>query len=184
MSKLSLAFVAFALAAPIAAHADLYNFIISTQASQSGVPGSTFDASGTLSGTSTGTPSVLNLTGVTGSAQGYTFTGVAPLGLATGFSYDNLLYTGANVTTVDSGGVLLYLQSMSNSAGPSLAHVYDDGQYHVDVFDPGDPGDATKFTIDSFSLSNPSAVPEPSTLALMGTGALAAVGALRRRLAK
>ena len=182
MPKLSLTLAVFALLGPVAAHADTYNFTISTGTSQSGVPGTVFQANGTLTGSaSSSVPSALNLTGVTGSAEGYSFAGIAPLGLSTGFSYDNLLYTSPNAAHVDATGILLDMVNLSNPVGTSLAHVYDNGQYHVDVFDPGDPGDITPFTIDSFNLQPIPTVPEPSTLALMGTGALGMLRALRHR---
>ena len=128
------------------------------------------------SGTLTGTPvsaSTLTLTDVTGSAQGYAFTGVVPLGSVTGIAYDNLLYTNPGVDHVDATGILLDLNS---PIGTSLAHVYDTAAgYRVDVYDPHDLADGTPFTIGSFTLT-PSAVPEPSTLALLGTGRARVVG--------
>lgn len=167
-------------AAPLAAHADSYTFSISTGPSTGGSPAASFVASGTLTGTSaSAAPPALTLTGVTGSAQGYVFTGVVPLGTANSFTYDNLLYTSPSARHVDTNGVLLFL---SSSVGTSLAHVYDNNNgYHVDVFDPREPGDVTPFNIQSFDIT-PAAVPEPSTLALLGTGALSVLGAVRRRL--
>ena len=182
MPKLPLAFALFAaLAAPAAAHADTYNFAISTSQSTMGSPATTFVASGTLTGTArTGPPAAIDLTGVTGSAQGYDFTGVAPLSTSTSFAFDNIVYTDPTANHVDASGVLLFLNS---PIGTSLAHVYfSKNGYQVDVFDPRDPADTTPFAIDSFTVT-PTAVPEPSTLALLGTGALGLFGTLRRKLA-
>ncbi len=168
--------------APIAALADSYTFNISTGSSSGGAAPATFTASGTLTGTvNTVSPPTLFLTNVTGFAQGYAFTGIAPLSTPAGFTFDNLVFTDPAARHVDANGVLLYLDS---PVGTSLAHVYDTTSgYQVDVFDPRDPGDITPFSIQTFDL-NPSTVPEPASLALMGTGALAALGVVRRRLAR
>jgi hypothetical protein len=174
----------FALSAVLAAtltataFADTYSFTIST-GSTSTTPGSTFSATGTLTGTpDSSIASALELTSVTGGAQGYDFTGIVPVGTNSDFTYDNLLFTDPNALHVDSEGILLDLTS---PIGTSLAHVYETGgAYEVDVLDPRDPGDVTPFAIDSFTLT-PSAVPEPSTFVLLGTGLLGALGAVRRR---
>jgi hypothetical protein len=144
-------------------------------------PGSTFVVSGTLTGTlNLSNPSnpAIHLTSITGAGQGYTFTGVVPLGANTSIAYDNLVFTDPNATHVDALGDLLTLTS---PIGTSLAHVYNNGTYHVDIFDPNDPADITPFAIDSFILT-PDAVPEPSSSLLLGTGilALAVAAAIRK----
>ena len=168
-------FLALLAASTLAAHADSYTFTIST-GSTSTTPGTTFVVSGTLTGTPSTIPGALDLTGVTGSGQGYQFTGVVPLGTDNSFTYDNLLFTAPNAIHVDGEGVLLYL---SSSIGTSLAHVYDNDGYHVDVFDPNDPGDITPFTIETFELT-PIAVPELPTFVMLGTGAVGLLMFARR----
>lgn len=179
-----LALSAVVVATPnLAAHADTYSFLITT-GSTSTTPGTTFRASGTFTGSvASSTPPAVNLTNVTGAAQGYDFTGVVPVGSNSNFTYDNLLFTDPSAFRVDTEGILLTLGS---PIGESLAHVFQSGGgYEVDVVDPNDPGDITPFVIDSnsFTISRaPSpSVPEPSTLALIGTGILGAIGAFRRK---
>ena len=95
---------------------------------------------------------------------------------------------GSPAATFVASGTLTGDRSMSVPSALDLtsvtgsAHVYEGASgYQVDVFDPNDPADLTPFSIGSFTL-NPSSVPEPSTLALLGTGALGMLGAVRRRL--
>ena len=166
------------VAATLTAHADTYSFTISTGSTNT-TPGTMFTAMGTLTGTPDASiASALELTEVTGSAQGYAFSGIVPLGTNNNFTYDNLLYTDPNELHVDTKGILL---DLSTPFGTSIAHVYEaGGQYKVNVLDPGDQGDITPFAITDFTL-NPTAVPEPSTLMLLGTGLLGAVGVLRRK---
>jgi hypothetical protein len=177
---LCLAASALLAATTLAAHADSYTFTISTGSTNT-TPGTTFVVSGTLTGTTDLTnPSnpAIDLTGITGAGQGYTFTGVVPLGANPSIAYDNLVFTDPSATHVDALGDLLTLTS---PIGTSLAHVYNRGTYHVDVFDPNDPVDITPFAIDSFILT-PGAVPEPSSWLLVATGILAFALAATRKL--
>jgi hypothetical protein len=174
---------AFLAASALAGRADSYTFTIST-APTSTTPGTAFVVSGTLTGTpvpsNPGNPAI-ELTSITGASQGYNFTGVVPLGANTSFAYDNLVFTDPNAIHVDAQGDLL---TLSSPIGTSLAHVYNNGTYHVDVFDPNDPVDVTPFTIDSFILTpTPTAVPEPSSFLLLGIGIFAfALAAATRKI--
>jgi hypothetical protein len=177
---LCLAASAILAASALAAHADSYTFTIST-GSTGTTPGTTFVVSGTLTGTADfSNPSnpAIDLTSITGAGQGYTFTSVVPLGANSSIAYDNLVFTDPTATHVDALGDLLTLTS---SIGTSLAHVYNNGTYHVDIFDPNDPIDITPFAIDSFTLT-PNAVPEPTSWLLLGTGILAFALAPTRKL--
>jgi hypothetical protein len=170
---LCLAASALLTASALTARADSYTFTIST-GSTSTTPGTTFIVNGTLTGTLNLTnPSnpAIDLTSITGAGQGYTFTGVVPLGANSTIAYDNLIFTDPSAIHVDALGDLITLTS---PIGTSLAHVYNNGAYHVDVFDPNDPVDITPFAIDTLTLTpTPSAVPEPSTWPLLATGILA-----------
>ncbi len=167
----------------LAARADSYTFTIST-GSTSTTPGTTFVVSGTLTGTANlSNPSnpAIDLTSITGAGQGYAFTGVVPLGTNTSIAYDNLIFTDPSAAHVDALGDLITLTS---PIGTSLAHVYNNGTYHVDIFDPNDPVDITPFAIDTFTLT-PDAIPEPSSWLLLGTGVLAfALAAVTRKLVR
>ena len=174
---------AFLAASALAARADSYTFTIST-APTSTTPGTTFTVSGTLNGTlNLSNPSnpAIDLTSLTGQGQGYTFTGVVPVGANSSIDYDNLVFTNPTATHVDALGDLL---TLSSPIGTSLAHVYNNGAYHVDVFDPNDPVDITPFAIDSFILTpTPTAVPEPSSFLLLGIGIFAfALAAATRKI--
>ena len=176
-----------ALAAPLALHADTYNFAITTSDTSS-TPGSSFTVSGTITGPADPyAPAAFDIDSITGAASIYTFSGIVTAdtnsqvsATQSGFTFDNVLYTGSGENHVDADGFLLYLTS---PRGLSLAHVYYNNGYEVDVVDPNDPGDVTPFAIASFDVS-PSTVPEPSTLALFGTGLLGLVGIGRRRLTR
>ena len=181
--------------APLALHADTYNYNIVT-ADANGVPGSGFTVSGNLTGGADPyAPGAFDITSITsnGTVSGYSFSGVVSPGTTdsqhpttvNGFTFDNVLFTasspiaGSKYTSTD--GFLLYLTS---TIGTSLAHVYatdtNPGGYEVDVVDPNDPGALTPFAVESFTIT-PAAVPEPTTLLLLATGALSGAGIVRRR---
>jgi hypothetical protein len=193
MSKTSLSFAIFAalVAGPIVLHADTYSYIINAAAAN-GDPSYNFTASGTMTGPVDPYNSAgVDVTAITGSANGYNFQGVVDPGATDsqtirteyGYSFDNVLYPASDTPHTDTAGFLLYLDG---PLGTSLAHVYytgvtseNPGGYQVDVVDPNEPGAstpfgvATPFSVRRFSIaraSAPSAVPEPSTFWLLATG--------------
>ena len=206
MSKtyLSLALLALLAAAPAALHADSYSYIINAGPSD-GSSSYNVNASGTFNGpVDPYNSAAVDVTSITGSVNGYDFLGVVNPGATntqttstySGITFDNVIYPSSGPRT-DANGLLLYLDS---PAGTSLAHVYytgvtsdNPGGYEADVYDPNDPGASTPFGLASplavrrFSLvriatpPTTSAVPEPSTWALLGTGLACLAGFVTRR---
>jgi|ERR1700733_472136 len=175
--KIGLLVLSSTLAASnIAGHADTYNFIVLT-AGTSTTQGATFDI-GTLTGKpDPRIPSAIDLTSVAGSGQEYGFTGIVLLGTEHTNAYNDPLYTRLTAKNANSEQDLPYLES---SAGIDLAHVYDNDAYHAEVFNLHDSVYITPLTIGSFRLT-PIAIPEPSSLMLLGIGILSLAAIARRR---
>jgi hypothetical protein len=177
-------------------HADTYRYQILAGAAN-GDPALNFTAAGTFSGpVDPYINAAIDVTDITGSANGYDFAGVVSPGTTNsqtpatqfGFTFDNVLFPSNGATHVDSLGILMYLDS---PLGTSLAHVYDaGGGYLVDVIDPNEPGASTPFTVvASLGVRNflvtaapVTPVPEPSSLLLLGSGSIALAASLRRRV--
>jgi hypothetical protein len=176
--KIGLLMLSSALAASnITGRADTYNVIIIAAATPT-TRGATFDI-GTLTGKpDPRIPSAIDLTSVAGSGQEYGFTGIVLLGTDHTNPYNDLLHTPPTAKHADSEEDPLYLDNSVGIGG--LAHVYDNDGYHVEVFDPHDSVDITPLTIGSFRLT-PIAIPEPSSLMLLGIGILSLAAIARRR---
>jgi hypothetical protein len=179
MKRLSLALGALALAfAATAVHADTFSFSFSPV-----VPGLfDFAGSGTFTATEVGNTDIYNITAVTGTVTDIlgpsTITGL--LGLNSFQGNDNeLIYPGSGLfgeKFFDSDGVSFSLKNGND------VNLHDNG---VEWAVGGSPKGSDSFELDIVDVStDPStpAVPEPSTLALFGTGILGAAGAIRRRL--
>jgi hypothetical protein len=161
--KIGLLMLSSTLAASnVAGHADTYNFIVITAATST-TQEVDFDLRAPL-------------TSVPSPGQEYG-TGIVLLGTDHTNAYNDVLYTRPAMKHVDSEEDPLYLDS---PVGINLAHVYDNNDYQVEVFDPHDPVDITPFTIGFFRLI-PIAIPEPSSLMLLGIGILSLAAIARRR---
>jgi hypothetical protein len=189
-------FVLLLAAASAALHADTYRYQILAGVAN-GDPALDFTAAGTFSGpVDPYNSAAIDVTDITGSANGYDFAGVVSPGTTNsqtpatqfGFTFDNVLFPANGSTHVDSLGIIMYLDS---PLGISLAHVYDTGDgYIVDVIDPNEPGASTPFTVvASLGVRNflvtaapVTPVPEPSSLLLLGSGSIALAASLRRRV--
>jgi hypothetical protein len=161
-SCLLAAATAFA-ASSLAARADTFNFTVSGG-------GGGYSGSGVLTTTLDGAGNYL-ITGLTGPGV----TGIIAPG---GFNgNDNLLFP-TNAQTLDSNGF-----SFSAMDGPDHfdVNVYNAGTGYFAFFRDEDA--FTQTLPITFNVASASAVPEPSTLLLIGTGVLGAVGSIRRKVA-
>jgi hypothetical protein len=176
MKRLSLGLAALALAVLCTqtSKADTFNFSFT---------GSQFDGSGTFTATHD-SGNQYTITGISGTVDGQTITGLLNVNA---FDHnDNLLFDPGNffgVLPFDQQGVSFQLGSGSHISQVNLAE--GDGFFSLftigDLNPPGKGGD-TEEILDLYVGAATPAVPEPGTLALLGTGMLAAAGAIRRRL--
>jgi hypothetical protein len=179
MKRLSLGLAALALA------------ILCTQTSKADTlfdfnfTGSQFGGSGTFTATPDG-GNQYTITGISGTVDGQTITGL--LNANTFDHNDNFLFDPGNFfgsLPFDQQGVSFQLGSGSHISQVNLA----EGDGFLSLFTIGDlnppgKGDDSEEILDIYvGVANPPpAVPEPGTLALLGTGMLGAAGAIRRRL--
>jgi hypothetical protein len=177
MKRLSLALGAFALAilCTQSSKADTFDFSFT---------GTQFGGSGTFTATPDG-GNQYTITGITGTVDGQAITGL--LGAGTFDNNDNLLFNPGNffgLLNFDQDGVSFKLGTGNNTSEVNIAE--GSGFFifsTVADLNPPGKGDDTEELV-NFDVSDPPtpAVPEPSTLALFGTGVLGAAGAIRRRL--
>ncbi len=170
----------FSAACTSALYADTFNFSFSGSNDVSGPPGIPFSGAGQITATEVGSTSTYTVTAVTGTTAGQNILILVPA-----FSFnDNLLFytAGSAFATFDTHGIQYALAGgqvflFQNTSSQNQEQLFE-GNEQLPIFFA--ENQVSPITITPVSASP---IPEPGSLALLGTGTLGALGVLRRRLA-
>jgi hypothetical protein len=170
--------LALAMLSSASAFADtFFNFSFTGNSSVTGDPGTPFSGSGEFDAQLTNIAGEYKIVGVTGTTDGEAISKILSAG-SFGFNDNLLFFTNGSTASLDNAGVSYQL---ANGVDANLfLGIPSQDQQQLFGFTSGLISEDQTANVSITPLV--SAVPEPGTMALLGTGLLGMVGSLRRRI--